>query len=358
MNSERPYDVRDVPRYRHLDPDSLQKEHFDRGVPCVLAGFHRSDELEDWKERLAASEEKVLAVVARTRNISKISDAERPPVEKAAEYPELNEFVAELSLAEAWGRVSDPEAHDPILASGETVYLIEAELPESLLFPRRLSGDEPSADEPVASEPVASESVDSEQAVDADGEASEDPMRALVWSDPRAPQTILSMPGTINRNHTHVHEVLLHQIHGRKSVRLFSPADTAYLYMNDERRSEVLDYDQPDVDRYPLIRRASAWETVLDPGDVLFLPSYWWHEIRVAEPSISLGYPVQAGFWAQSMFRLHHEMADQLERCAADPVFDASTARGAMAIVATATGAGLGEVSLDEVVAGLRYDYE
>lgn len=334
MSRERPYEVRDVPRYSRTDADELQRHHFDRGVPCVLRAFHRQDELDTWSGRLASSDEKVLCVVARTRNISKISDADRPPVSRATDFPELNEFVAELTLAEAWARIRDPEAHDPILAAGETIYLIEAELPESLAFPRRLSGGAASA-----------------------GDA-DDPVRALVWTDPRMPQTILSMPGTINRNHTHVHEVLLHQIVGRKSVRLFSPADTPNLYMNEERRSEVLDFDQPDVERYPLVVRASAWETVLEPGDVLFLPSYWWHEIRVDRPSISLGYPVQAGLWARSMFRLHHEMADQLERCAADPVFDASTARGAMAIVATATGAGLGDASLDEVVAGLRYDYE
>ena len=338
MTSDRPFDVRDVPRFASIDADKLQREYFDRGMPCVLSGFHRRDELEAWRERLSSSQEEVLCVVARTRNISKISDADRPPVSQAGEFPEHNEFVAELSLAEVWGRVREPDAYEPILARGETIYLIEAELPKSLAFPRRRNDGD--------AEPEGAEHAD------------EDPMRALVWNDPRMPQTILSMPGTINRNHTHVHEVLLHQIHGRKSVRLFSPADTAYLYMNDERRSQVLDFDQPDVDRYPLVRRASAWETVLEPGDVLFLPSYWWHEIRVAEPSISLGYPVQAGFWAQSMFRLHHEMADQLERCAADPVFDGSTARGAMAIVATATGAGLAEASLDEVVAGLRYDYE
>lgn len=335
MSGDQSFDVREVPRFPRIDADSLQRDHFDRGVPCVVSGFHEQRELEVWRSRLAASEEKVLCVVARTRNISKISDADRPPVDRAADHPELNEFVAELALAEVWARVQDPDAHEPILSAGETIYLIEAELPQSLAFPRRITAGE----------------GDDEGAV-------EDPMRALVWADPRAPQTILSMPGTINRNHTHVHEVLLHQIHGRKSVRLFSPADTAFLYMNEERRSEVPDYDQPDVERYPLIAHASAWETVLEPGDVLFLPSYWWHEIRVAEPSISLGYPVQAGFWARSMFRLHHEMADQLERCAADPVFDASTARGAMAIVATATGAGLGDASLDEVVAGLRYDYE
>lgn len=338
MTTDRPYSVRDVPRFQNAEADVIQREHFDRGVPCVLSGFHRTDELETWRERLASSDERVMCVVARTRNISKISDAERPPVASAVDFPELNEFVVELSLAEAWARIRDPEAHDPILQPGETLYLIEAELPPSLAFPRR-----------VAKEPLEGSGPD---------DAAEDPVRALIWSDPRAPQTILSMPGTINRNHTHVHEVLLHQIVGRKSVRLFSPADTAYLYMNDERRSEIPDYDHADADRFPLVRKASAWEAVLEPGDVLFLPSYWWHEIRVAEPSVSLGYPVQAGFWARSMFRLHHEMADQLERCAADPVFDASTARGAMAIVATATGAGLEEASLDEVVAGLRYDYE
>ncbi len=337
--------AKDVPRVHNIDPADLKRDHFDRGVPCVLSGFHRDIELAQWIERLSTSDERVLCVVARSRNISRISDAERPPVSRASELPQVNEFVAELTLAEAWARIRTPELHQPLLVKGETIYLIEAELPASLAFPRSRLGVSGSGNS------ISEHSGPGDCAAD-------EPLRTLVLADPRAPQTILSMPGTINRNHTHVHEVLLHQILGHKRVRLFSPADTVFLYMNDERRSTVPDFDHPDLDQFPLIANATAWETVLEPGDVLFLPSYWWHEIRVDEPSVSLGFPVQAGTWSRSMFRLHHEMADQLERCASEPVFDSAIARGAMAIVATATAGGLHEAPLADVVAALRYDYE
>lgn len=37
-------------------------------------------------------------------------------------------------------------------------------------------------------------------------------------------------------------------------------------------KSEVLDVDNPDMEKYPLFVKAKRYECVLEAGDVLFIP--------------------------------------------------------------------------------------
>lgn len=79
--------------------------------------------------------------------------------------------------------------------------------------------------------------------------------------------------------HTHAY---LAQIHGRKRATLFSPEDSEFLY------GGKVDPEQPDVERFPLFERATAYECVIEPGDVLFIPPDWWHHVRGLEKSITM----------------------------------------------------------------------
>lgn len=87
---------------------------------------------------------------------------------------------------------------------------------------------------------------------------------------------------------------LLAQVTGRKRVVLFSPQDALHLYLSGRLlwkcppphdvhlsnisfdpsgdKSEVLDIDSPDLDRFPDFVKARRWECVLEPGDLLFIP--------------------------------------------------------------------------------------
>ena len=40
-------------------------------------------------------------------------------------------------------------------------------------------------------------------------------------------------------------------------------------------KSEVLDIDNPDIEKYPLFPCADRYETELQPGDVLFIPGLY-----------------------------------------------------------------------------------
>lgn len=76
----------------------------------------------------------------------------------------------------------------------------------------------------------------------------------------------------------------LAQIIGRKRCVLFSPADSAALY---EGKVNV---DSPDFEKFPLFRNATLYECTLQPGELLFIPSRWWHHAVCLEKSITVNY--------------------------------------------------------------------
>ncbi len=85
----------------------------------------------------------------------------------------------------------------------------------------------------------------------------------------------------------------LYQIFGRKELILFTPDDTKYLYPDSQANFthiSLINPDNPDLDLYPLFKEAQAYRIVLDPGDVLYLPLYWWHQVRSLDLSISINY--------------------------------------------------------------------
>ena len=71
---------------------------------------------------------------------------------------------------------------------------------------------------------------------------------------------------------------LLIQVTGRKRVVLFSPRDATKLYLNGDK-SEVLDIDNPDLSKYPKFAEATPFECFMEPGDVLFIPAMWFHNV-------------------------------------------------------------------------------
>jgi hypothetical protein len=84
---------------------------------------------------------------------------------------------------------------------------------------------------------------------------------------------------------------LLVQLRGRKDIILFAPADAPHLYLNrlfrDDHGWPALsraDVRRMNTDRFPELARARAWHTTLEPGDVLYWPSFWLHDIVNLDP--------------------------------------------------------------------------
>lgn len=316
--------TRAIPEWRGGGFAELVRAQFDPGLPCLLRGLYDAAALAEWIERLAASDERLDCVVLRRPDVALISDAERPPAARAAEHPAANEFAAELPLAEIWRRMRAPAELPPLVASGEALYVFSAPLPASLGFPPQ----------GVAAVPMPE-----------------------LYADPRGRQLLVNAPGLINRCHAHIHSYLLHQVYGEKRVRLFSPADTPHLYVNADRRSAVRDFDRVDVERFPQVAAATAYEGVLAPGDVLFLPSYWWHEIRVDELAVSVGFHAPCGAARERATALHEAIAAALAAAGRD-AHDPAVAAGIAAIVFTAAARDVARDGLAATAEGLRYSYE
>ena len=77
------------------------------------------------------------------------------------------------------------------------------------------------------------------------------------------------------------------QVKGKKKVVFFSPSDALNLYIIGDK-SSVLDIDNPDLSQYPLFANATRYECELNPGDVLFIPSLWFHNVVSIDFSVAV----------------------------------------------------------------------
>jgi len=84
---------------------------------------------------------------------------------------------------------------------------------------------------------------------------------------------------------------LFAQLHGTKRVLMAAPEEVynLHLFPDSHTKSQVAP-EHPDLALYPRFARAAMMQGLLEPGDVLFVPSGWWHYLASSESSISLSY--------------------------------------------------------------------
>jgi histone arginine demethylase JMJD6 len=93
----------------------------------------------------------------------------------------------------------------------------------------------------------------------------------------------------------------LMQIHGVKRYWVWPPSETPNLYPNPEvpNTSPIRDIDHPDLKKYPRFAQARGCSFTLSAGELLFVPSRWWHTARMETPSITLSInTVNASNWS------------------------------------------------------------
>ncbi|MEW2624628.1 cupin-like domain-containing protein [Streptomyces sp. NPDC048106] len=87
----------------------------------------------------------------------------------------------------------------------------------------------------------------------------------------------------------------LSQVLGRKRCYFVSPEQYKCLYPRAFRRQfgmAQVDYRRPALDRHPRFRRVVVEETILHPGETLYVPNGYWHAIEALDTSISYSHQV------------------------------------------------------------------
>ncbi|CAE1259505.1 TYW5 [Acanthosepion pharaonis] len=87
--------------------------------------------------------------------------------------------------------------------------------------------------------------------------------------------------------HYDVMDNILMQIRGHKKVVLFSPQDAHFLYLKGDK-SEVLDIDDVNTQNFPLFTNATRYECLLEPGDIIFIPALWFHNVISEEFGVAV----------------------------------------------------------------------
>ena len=82
----------------------------------------------------------------------------------------------------------------------------------------------------------------------------------------------------------------LMQVYGRKKFIIYPPNQETFLYPSPEKEnlSLVNSVDNPDLEKFPLFATAEPTFFILEPGEMLFIPSHWWHTTKMLTPSISI----------------------------------------------------------------------
>ena len=97
--------------------------------------------------------------------------------------------------------------------------------------------------------------------------------------------------GTFTPLHFDLTNNLLAQVTGSKQIVLIPPSQTHRLAHHNHVFSDVRDVtDAERLAQYPQARDVLRYELVLVPGDLLFIPIGWWHQVRSQSFSTMLTY--------------------------------------------------------------------
>jgi hypothetical protein len=233
-----------VPRVEGLSGDEFQRHYLNRNKPVVIAGGASGWGAAAWTPELLR-EKAGDAMVLTHRSDSQyfgLDEANGGPKYKEQEMT-LDAFVA-LAL--------DPPK------DGLRYYLQRASIPE------RLPALLPDLKMPAG---VKAEKI----------------FLMNLWFGPA---------GNVTRLHYDVPNNFLVHLYGRKRITMFAPGDTARLYPFRTKAYNMsqVDIDRPDEARFPKLARAQPYDIEIGPGDMLYIPPFWWHQVYSLELGISANY--------------------------------------------------------------------
>lgn len=100
----------------------------------------------------------------------------------------------------------------------------------------------------------------------------------------------LGPAGNVTTLHYDTPNNFLAQIRGRKRFKMFSPWQASRLYACRSKAYNMsrVNIDAPDLERFPRFKDAQMYEVEIEEGDLLFIPTYWWHQVYSETAGISV----------------------------------------------------------------------
>lgn len=105
------------------------------------------------------------------------------------------------------------------------------------------------------------------------------------------PRYWLGPAGTITPLHCDYDDNVFAQVWGRKRIMLAPPHHEPFLYVREANPvlfGSPVDAEAPDFERYPLAREATLIEVVVEPGEMLYVPAGWYHQVHALDFSLSV----------------------------------------------------------------------
>ncbi len=96
---------------------------------------------------------------------------------------------------------------------------------------------------------------------------------------------------TVTPLHCDYDDNIFAQIWGSKRIFLAPPHHDEFLYPKEANAilfGSPFDPEAPDFERFPLARQATLIECIVNPGDMLYVPAGWYHQVRALTFSLSV----------------------------------------------------------------------
>ncbi len=98
--------------------------------------------------------------------------------------------------------------------------------------------------------------------------------------------------GTVTSLHHDLTNNFIAQVVGRKRLKVLPAAEVGKLYNSRQVFSDIPDIEAPNLDliSHPRLAGARAYEVVLEPGEIIFMPLAWWHQVKSLDFSVTVTY--------------------------------------------------------------------
>ncbi len=104
----------------------------------------------------------------------------------------------------------------------------------------------------------------------------------MMWIGPAGTHTALHHDLTNN---------FIAQVVGRKRLKILPASEAGRVYNDTHVFSGLPDLEGPiDAKRFPKLIGARVADIILEPGEIIFMPLAWWHQVKSLDFSVTLTY--------------------------------------------------------------------